>query len=206
MSFPQEIFSYSSSASTTGALSRRCATCERRFWPLNPNSPNPRCRGIARSRGSRSWSAPTKRTLTPREGFHAQKCSKLSGVTARILKHLRRTAPTSTKSSRPWRSGAAFRRKRVRFSTAKCPSGRTRPCGRTGRRGREERWRGEMIPVAPCTHWPVGRASPQIFGRSLGHVREQNRATDWRNVKFSNGLRAITDNNAEAILFSKKCQ
>lgn len=147
----------------TGALSKRCAHYERKFWLLNPSSRNPLCQSTARSHRFPWWSAPTRwisRNL--REKYPRQRCSKPSGMTVRILKPLRRTAQIWKKYSRLWQSEVDFQPKRARLNIARSLCALTRRCGRAGRRGGGSRSSIEMFPAAHCTHWPDGRVSPLI--------------------------------------------
>lgn len=172
----------------TGAPLKRFAPYERRFWLLNPSSPNPPCPPMssARSRGFPWWSAPTRWiSWSLKERYQKQRRSKPLVMTAHTLKRLQRTAEILRKSSKPWQSKVGFRLKLGRLSIAKSPSALTRRCARAVRRGGGARHRGAMIHAASCIHWPVGRVLVRISDKLLDHMHQERLAKQWKNVRFN---------------------
>lgn len=172
----------------TGAPLKRFVPYERRFWLLNPSSPNQPCPPVssARSRGFPWWSAPTRWiSWSLRERYRKQRRSKPLVMTVPILKRLQRTAEILRKPSRPWQSKAGYRLKLDRLSIAKSPSALTRRCARAVRRGSGARHRCAMIHAASCIHWPVGRVLVRISGKLLDHMRQESLAKQWKNVRFN---------------------
>lgn len=170
----------------TGAHLKRFAPYERRFWLLNPSSPNQPCPPVSSAHsGFPWWSAPTRWiSWSLRERYRKQRRSKPLVMTAPILKRLQRTVEISRKPSRPWQSKAGFRLKLDRLSIAKSPSALIRLCARAALQGSGAR-RGAMIHAASCIHWPVGRVLVLISGKLLDHMRQESLAKQRKNARFN---------------------